>query len=280
MIPWWVFYVGLPLSFGLIIATVRGSPTSDWPRSYALFFCILSGFASWWLCALGGSVMASFLGRKSRRLIPVLVLGCIIATPFVILISQYIIQAMLILVPELIAVTEPSPISDPRLSVRLSAIFSLHSLTGMVMWVFWGVFFYSIVRWPILGFDPQLVDASEPRTIEHERNTKPRSAFHSPLFARLPSDLGTNILAITAEEHYIHVYTDQGSTLILYRLSDAAHELGNLGMLVHRRHWVAHKAVLRSTKKGQSHFLTLLNGLQIPVSRSYQHEVREVGLLR
>ena len=58
-------------------------------------------------------------------------------------------------------------------------------------------------------------------------------------FDRLPDDLGRDIIYLTASAHYVDVITAAGSTSILLRFSDAVAELGDIGIRVHRSHWVA-----------------------------------------
>jgi DNA-binding LytR/AlgR family response regulator len=85
------------------------------------------------------------------------------------------------------------------------------------------------------------------------------------------------LLALKAEGHYLQVHTDAGSDLILYRLSDALLEVDAAdGAQVHRSWWVAARAL-----SGQKHRdrLTLVNGIEVPVSRSFCVEARRRGWL-
>ncbi|MFN6942712.1 MAG: LytTR family DNA-binding domain-containing protein, partial [Parvibaculum sp.] len=53
---------------------------------------------------------------------------------------------------------------------------------------------------------------------------------------------------------------------------------GMEGMQVHRSHWVANGAVVRSARRDGRVYLQLADGSEIPVSRSYLKPVREAGL--
>ena len=102
----------------------------------------------------------------------------------------------------------------------------------------------------------------------------------SPFFKRLPPKLGTDLLSLTAEDHYVRVTTALGSDLVLCRLSDAIAEIGaEKGQRVHRSHWVAEGAVASVDRQNGRVALVLTNGEVIPISQSYVASLREAGWL-
>jgi hypothetical protein len=111
-----------------------------------------------------------------------------------------------------------------------------------------------------------------------ERPSMPRSG--APFLRRIPLKLGSELLYIATEDHYLRVTTKLGSDLILFRLSDAIAELGPAaGQQVHRSYWVARDAVAAIERNGQRTSLTLVNGAEIPVSRTYLRNLRDAGWL-
>jgi hypothetical protein len=97
---------------------------------------------------------------------------------------------------------------------------------------------------------------------------------------KLRPELGRNILALEAQEHYIKVHTDLGHELIHYRFGDAVQELANKpGLQVHRSYWVADDAVVAIVPVGKSYRLTLRNGLTVPVSLSYRGALQQHRIL-
>ncbi|MCC2973422.1 LytTR family DNA-binding domain-containing protein [Massilia sp. IC2-476] len=98
-------------------------------------------------------------------------------------------------------------------------------------------------------------------------------------YRRIPPHLGQELLALSAEDHYLRIITAAGSDLILMRFADALVELGDsAGLQVHRSWWVAHGAV-RSLGRDKGRLsLTLHNGLEVPVSRTYVAAVRATGV--
>jgi hypothetical protein len=119
--------------------------------------------------------------------------------------------------------------------------------------------------------------ASEVRPVE---SPAPAPATGSPFLRRIPAQLGTDLLFIATEDHYLRVTTDRGSDLILFRLSDAMAELDpKLGQQVHRSYWVAWRAVASVVRDRHRTILLLTNGARIPVSRPHARALRQSGWL-
>jgi hypothetical protein len=92
---------------------------------------------------------------------------------------------------------------------------------------------------------------------------------------RLPPQLGRDLVALEAEDHYLRVHTSRGSQLVLARMSDAVAQLGGHdGLQVHRSWWVSADAVTAVDVKDGRTVLRLSNGLSAPVSRTYLQAVR------
>ncbi|MDO9488723.1 MAG: LytTR family DNA-binding domain-containing protein [Sphingomonadaceae bacterium] len=99
-------------------------------------------------------------------------------------------------------------------------------------------------------------------------------------FARLPSHLGRELIAIEMEDHYLRVHTAAGNTLILLRLRDAIAELAGVdGLQVHRSWWVARRALEGSIADGRNVRLKLRNGIAVPVARNSVAALRDAGWL-
>ena len=96
--------------------------------------------------------------------------------------------------------------------------------------------------------------------------------------ARLPAHLGSELLYLSMEDHYLRVVTREGNALILLRMRDALTELEDYpGFQVHRSHWVAEGAIEGVKRDGRRYLLTLRDGRDIPVSRSYIDTLRTRG---
>jgi DNA-binding LytR/AlgR family response regulator len=96
---------------------------------------------------------------------------------------------------------------------------------------------------------------------------------------RLPPHLQNGrILALVSEDHYLRVYTDSGNVMILMRLSDAIAELGGeRGAQTHRSWWVSRDAVSKAVRVDGKAILTLSDGTEAPVSRTYYRALSGQG---
>lgn len=116
----------------------------------------------------------------------------------------------------------------------------------------------------IRRFDPMMPDA--PQSGDAVAAVEPQPV---PLLERLPEAVRGAVLRIAADNHYIDVRTERGTSLILMRLSDAIRELeGQAGLQVHRSHWVADCAVAELQREGARLSVVLTSGTRVPVSRS------------
>lgn len=107
---------------------------------------------------------------------------------------------------------------------------------------------------------------------------KARSA--PAIMARLPKVESGQILSLCAQDHYVHVVTDTGRFPLLMRFADAIAELDGVeGAQVHRSYWVARKAVEGAVRRNGQHYVTLTDGSEVPVSRSYRRNAESAGLI-
>ena len=98
----------------------------------------------------------------------------------------------------------------------------------------------------------------------------------NPLLDRLPPELGSDIIALEMEDHYVRVHTAIGSALVLMRLRDAMVLVAETeGMQVHRSWWVARGAVEDVLRDGRNIRLRLSRGLVAPVARANVASLRE-----
>lgn len=99
------------------------------------------------------------------------------------------------------------------------------------------------------------------------------------LLARMPFDKRGGLITLSVQDHYVEVVTTKGRDLLLMRLGDAIAETeGCAGLQVHRSHWVALGQVRGARREGARGVLTMADGREIPVSRSYLPDAKEAGL--
>jgi hypothetical protein len=115
--------------------------------------------------------------------------------------------------------------------------------------------------------------------VTRDRTEPGLSTAPSRFLERLPVRLrGAEIWAVEAEDHYLRVHTSAGQDLILLRMADAVAELeGQEGMQVHRSWWVARAGIADARRGDGRATLTLKDGSEAPVSRTYAAELRRRG---
>jgi len=113
-----------------------------------------------------------------------------------------------------------------------------------------------------------------------ETQTSHESVKSNPLIDALPAELGSDVIALQMEDHYVRVHTALGSELLLMRLRDAmTHVVEIEGRQVHRSWWVARLAVEDIRREGRNVRLVLSGGLEAPVSRAQVIDLKDAGWL-
>lgn len=109
-------------------------------------------------------------------------------------------------------------------------------------------------------------------------NCAPRAATRPRLHGRLTSSTVGEIVALSAEDHYVRIHTVSGSQLLLMRLSDAIAEMDDAeGLRTHRSWWVSRHAIHSMQLDRRGGRLTLQSGLEVPVARSALGRLRDVN---
>ena len=88
---------------------------------------------------------------------------------------------------------------------------------------------------------------------------------------RIPNNLGSELVSITKQDHYMEVITKQGSKTLHMKMADAVAELKNYpGLQIHRSHWVASDEILTLKRQGRKTFALLKDGRALPVSTTFK----------
>lgn len=116
---------------------------------------------------------------------------------------------------------------------------------------------------------PAAAPEPEPISPQPPAPTPSPALAANPLLDQLPAEIGSAIIALEMEDHYVRVHTMLGSALVLMRMRDAVALLGDLeGMQVHRSWWVARGAVEDVLREGRNVRLSLARGIEAPVARA------------
>jgi DNA-binding LytR/AlgR family response regulator len=113
-------------------------------------------------------------------------------------------------------------------------------------------------------------EAPPERTLREPEAKEIPAAFPAALLSKLPAGIGTDIIALETEDHYLRVHAAGSDALILMRMADAVALIDpRLGTQVHRRWWVAETAVAGLRTEGQKLFLHLVDEKLVPVGRTF-----------
>ncbi|MBI1415756.1 MAG: hypothetical protein GC146_00905 [Limimaricola sp.] len=115
---------------------------------------------------------------------------------------------------------------------------------------------------------------------EHLRSG--RKAPERPRFyGRLAVGPQSALLRLAVDDHYVEAhFADGTSQRVLMRFSDAIAEMeGVEGFSTHRSHWVAREAVRGAARHKGRDVLVLIDGSEVPVSRTFRPELVEAGLI-
>ena len=111
---------------------------------------------------------------------------------------------------------------------------------------------------------------------EASADPPPLTEVERAFWAQVPRSLGHDLIALSAEQHYLHVYTARGHSLILFPIGKATGAVARLeGLRVHRSHWVALGHVASIERESQNLLCRMSNGLRVPVSRANRAVVQE-----
>lgn len=90
---------------------------------------------------------------------------------------------------------------------------------------------------------------------------------------RLPTELGTDVIAVASELQYLRVWTSRGCALILGALGEVESQGGEHGLRVHRSWWVSRGHVVSVRRTATGTVCLMSDGREVPVSRRRSAEV-------
>lgn len=95
---------------------------------------------------------------------------------------------------------------------------------------------------------------------------------------RLPPQIGTELISLSSQDHYVEVTTEKGRDLIHMRFADALDELHDYpGQQIHRSHWIAARAFRGLARENGKVMAHLSDGRTLSVSRSFTAAAREMA---
>jgi hypothetical protein len=271
-------YLGLPV----MLALFNGIQGSTWAPELgmlkSIFMFLACGIPTYGFAAL---IAHSVLRLKTIiRFNPIiaLIVSAIATVPF-----SYFVVAMFV---RLFGAFYPSLqplLHESGFGIGDGLLIYMTGTTGILIGPIWigAQYLYERISGDVLFFEGHLKERQLNQNNETDPEARDINLDALPFLNKIKPDVGRNILALEAQEHYVKVYTDRGDDLVLYRMGDAVQELSQVqaGLRVHRSYWVAERAVTEILPAKNTHRLKLSNGLEVPVSNSYKKVVEQFLVL-
>lgn len=129
-----------------------------------------------------------------------------------------------------------------------------------------------------IGSSEPAAEPAAPPQASQQSQPQPAALSQPRLIDRLPPALGSDVIALEMEDHYVRVHTALGSEMVLMRLRDAIAEMDGVeGRQVHRSWWVARGAVEDVLRDGRNIRLKIARDIEAPVSRAQVSELKDAG---
>lgn len=272
-----IFYVGVPTVFGLSLGWQGGGMMAvHFSKPVSLLYWVGAANLVWITLELATRIAAAVVPKGKTPLIAILLLGFVLqpffGRPFLSFWQLFYVD---LLPPE---VTRPNLAYFYASFIDYGQILVANSFICGV-WISFNILFDRILGVPrfrtATGYRVNLLDADE-----STQSDSPAQFENTGLLLRLPTELGKTIIALSAEDHYVRVHTPEGNDLILYRFSDAVREMpDNIGLQVHRSHWINLSAISSFEESGRGSTLTLNETIKIPVSQRYIEVLKTRGVV-
>lgn len=269
-----LFYLGIPTLFAVTFGWQGFGSFADYvSRPVNMFYWFGASIVVWMSLELSTQGVAWAAPKGKTPLILILLAGG--------LIQPLIGRPLLSLWQSLFLGVVPYDSAQPVIGYVIrslpeygSILFS--NMAILCVWIAFNFLFDRFLGYPrfraTTGFNPD---------VHVWRSAAERLANLVPsgFLLRLPPSLGKEVIALSAEDHYVRVYTKLGNDLILYRFSDAVREMPeNLGIQVHRSHWVNLGAITKFEESGRAYKLTVEDSVTIPVSQRYIEVLKGHGV--
>jgi hypothetical protein len=289
-----MFYGGIPVGMGLLLGSARAGVANFLPWEFAVLYWLVLALGMWLLADLCTRVAALLLRPWRPPTLALLVIGFFIASA---LARPPIYAFTKLLEPYMLNGRTARPLPPVHLDLNF-ILEHLRLWSGIcVVWVGLNYLFDRYVGLPRFRYDLEGMrsapgnaplapgggagSSSDGATALGRRGAATTVPIGTSAFvARLPLHLGTKLVALKAEDHYVLTYTEAGKALVLYRLSDAINELqGYRGLRVHRSWWINIDAVEHVETSPRGPCVVLHGGLRVPISASFRDAARSAGLV-
>jgi hypothetical protein len=274
-----LYFFGIPVLLAFVFSLVGTRLTYGMPYTDALVYMTLHMFTAWWSVNLGAAIIKFSFRNWRPPVIAVCLMGLLIALIPAAFLFQTLGDFYAARYP--VFATNRHDIVAPAWNFAYLLHFIRYSLPVLPTFLagVYGYRFVTGVNWFGYRRSNITTTATATATANLETTAKPgkgRATAGLIAGSQLPAD--AELLAIKAEQHYIQIWSDQGTDMVRYRFKDLANSLAECnGAQVHRSWWVNLDQVTSCNQDGRKMDLIIEDELTVPVSLSYKNAV--LGIL-
>jgi hypothetical protein len=269
LVDYLLFFLGIPVLMAVVFSLVGTKLTNGMPYLDSLIYMSIHMLTAWLPVCLGAYIIKFSFRSWQPPVIAVCLIGLMIALIPTAILFQKLGDFFATLYP--VYASNRQDAITPSLSldyilhfIRYSAPILPAFLTGVYCYRF-----VTGVDW--FGYQTTVTavtNSPAPASQKTLRQAKVGLIEGSKLADN------AELLAIKAEQHYIQIWSDQGTDLVRFRFSDIDKVLGECnGIQVHRSWWVNLDRVNTWRQAGRKLELTINDELSVPVSLSYKNAV-------
>jgi len=264
-----LYFLGIPVGLAVLFSLVGTRLTYGMPYLDALIYMLLHMFTAWWTVNIGAFIIKYSFRSWQPPTLSVCLLGVMIA----LLPAVFLFKVLGDFYATLYAVfgTNRTDQIQPSWTLEYLVHFVRYSIPVLPTFLI-GVYGYRYatgVDW--FGY-PRTAAADPQPDDDVTADTVTNANVGLVEGSKLPSD--AQVLAVKAEQHYIQIWSDQGTELIRYRFKDIANTLAECnGGQVHRSWWANFDKVQSYRNVGRKVELIISDELVVPVSLAYKNAV-------
>ncbi len=260
-----VFPIGVSLGETLLQFPIANRDSLVLSFAFATAFTLPGTFFAW----LATMVLARLPGLRRLPVVVLLVAGYALSITVFSPYNRYVHEVASQMLPHM---RDVATIRHQSSGWWQIVVIMLTNLPMVLIWIVINLAFMARLGFPNFG---RVSAAPAPLPVSERPALRLWANAGVPDFCR---DLGIGSLSelcyVSAEEHYLRVGSVIGVRVIRHPFKAAIEQLpAACGLQVHRSHWVAFGRVARIEGKKDVHLL-LVDGTQIPVSKSYLQAVR------
>lgn len=280
-----LFYGMVPALLGIVFAglTYPQLSAAQWPVYEVQIYSVAVVFTGWLIRDGCCAVLAYFVRDRGLSLITVLIAGALVANVVIFPFSisfQTIFENMFI--PEDLhqAHLRWAPLLSFDPGYLRDAVIN-HILPALFLWTTINLAFFHLLGLPRYGYpQSQIYRAISQKSVDADVERPATSTVRAhPSFMTLVPEKHQHeqVVAVKAEQHYVRVYTRLGDDLIHERFRSVVSEYEHFGGVQVHRSFAIHPDFIQGImfENGQA-TIALVNGLSIPVSRSYTAIARKL----